>query len=147
MNAAPVAPVVCAPLTSTNPFDNNINMRIKERISVWKTATDPDILLDRIALTFENGDKFLARMKSKCSEFWFKKFIQILTTGNGVPPNLWGGPWNNFGQYRKFLYNCHELSEDQVTALAWYNLGGNDAHCAKEDPLVKLPLDFTVADL
>ena len=98
MKAAPVAPVVRVPLTSTNTFENNINQSTKEGIYIWKIATDTDKLLDRIALTVENGDKFLARMKIKCSEFRLNKFILILTTGNGVPANLRGGPWNNFGE-------------------------------------------------
>ena len=69
MNVAPGAPIVRAPSTSTNPFENKIYLITKEGISVWKTATDPNKLLDRIVLTVKNGDKFLARMKSKCSEF------------------------------------------------------------------------------
>ena len=68
MNASPEAPVVRAPLTSTNPFDNKIDMSTKEGISVWKTAMDPNLSLDRIALTVENGDKFLTQMNSKYSE-------------------------------------------------------------------------------
>ena len=44
------------------------------------------------------------------------------------------------------LYNYHKLSKDQVTALAWYNWGGNDTHCAKLDPIITLTLDFTVVD-
>ena len=85
-------------------------------------------------------------MKSKCFEFQLKKFIRILTTGNGVPPQLQEGPRNNFGHYRKLLYNYHDLSEDQVTALSWYSWGGNDVHCVKLDPLVTLPLNFSVVD-
>ena len=69
MNVAPVATVVLAPSTSTNPFDDKIDMSTKEGISVWKTETDPNKPLDRIALTVENSDKFLAQMKSKCSYF------------------------------------------------------------------------------
>ena len=67
-------------------------MSTKEGISVWKTAMDPNLSLDRIALTVENGDKFLTQMNSKYSEFRLNKFIQIPTTGNGVPGNLRGGP-------------------------------------------------------
>ena len=85
-------------------------------------------------------------MKIKCSEFQLNKFILIPTTGNGVPPNLRGGPWKNSGQYIKLLYNYHELSEYQVTELACYNWGGSDVHCVKVYLLVTLPLDFTVAD-
>ena len=81
MNVAPGAPVVHAPSTSTNPFDKKIDRSTKEGISVWKTAMNPDKLLDCIALTVENGDKFLAQMKSKISELWLNKFIQIPTTG------------------------------------------------------------------
>ena len=69
MNAAPEALVVCTPLTSTNPFDNKIDISTKEGISVWKTAMGPDLLLDHIALYTKNGDKFLARIKIKCSDF------------------------------------------------------------------------------
>ena len=88
MNAAPALQVVRTPLTSTNPFDNKIDLGTKEGISIWKTAKDPDKLLDCIALTVENGDKLLAQMKSKCSEFWLKKCILILTTRNNVSSNL-----------------------------------------------------------
>ena len=66
-----------------------------------------------------------------------------MTSGNDVPANLRGGPWNNFGKYRKLLYKYHELSEYQFTALDW---GGNDAQCIKFDPLVKVPFDFTALD-
>ena len=92
MNVSPRAPVVHAPSTSTNPFDNKIDMSTKEGISVWKTERDPDKLLDCIALTVENGDKFLARMKSKCSEFRLNKFIRLPTTGSGISANLQGVP-------------------------------------------------------
>ena len=85
-------------------------------------------------------------MKSKCSEFLLNKVIRIPTTGNGVPENLRGGPWNIFGEYRKLLYNYHELSEDQITALVCYYWGGNDAQCVKLDPLVTVTLDLTVVD-
>ena len=146
MNAAPVAPVVRAPSTSTNPFNNKINLSTKEEISGRKTETDRDILLDRIALTVENGGKFLAQMKSKCSNFRLNKHIWILNAGNGIPPNLQVGLWNNFGEYSKLLYNCHKLSEDQVTALTCYNWDGNNMHCVKWDPLVLVPLNFTVVD-
>ena len=81
-----------AGIASTNPFENKINLRTKEGISVWKTATNPDKSLGYIALTVKNGNKFLARMKSKCSEFWLNKFNPILTTGNGVPEKLIGVP-------------------------------------------------------
>ena len=146
MNADPGAPVVRTPLTSTNPFDNKIYLRTKEGISVWKTSTEPDFSLDCIALTAENGDKLLARIKRKYYEFQLNEFIRIPTTGNGVPENLRGGPWNSFGEYRKILYNYHKLSEYQVTTLAWYYWVGNDTHCIKLDPLVTVPLDFTAVD-
>ena len=146
MNVAPGAPVVHAPSTSTNPFVNKIDMSTKEGISVYKTVTDPDKLLDRIALTVKNGDKFLAQMKSKCYEFWLNRFIWISTTGNGVLENLWGGTWNNFGEYINLLYNYHELSVDQITQLACYYWGGNDMQPVKLDPLVTVTLDFTTMD-
>ena len=85
-------------------------------------------------------------MKSKCYEFLLNKLIQISTTRNGVPANLRGGTWNNFGEYINLLYNYHELFEYQVTTLAWYYWGGNDAHYLKLDPLVTVPLYFTVVD-
>ena len=44
------------------------------------------------------------------------------------------------------LYNYQKLSKDQVTALAWYNWGGNDTHCAKIYPIITLTLDFTLVD-
>ena len=69
MNVAPGALEMCETSMSTNPFDNMINMSTKEGISVWKTATDSDKSLDRIKLTVENGNNFMAQMKSKCSEF------------------------------------------------------------------------------
>ena len=69
MNAALETTVVQAPSKSTTPFDNNIDMRTKEEISVWKTATDPDILLDRTALTVEKVNNFPVRMNSKCYDF------------------------------------------------------------------------------
>ena len=69
MKVAPGAPLVRTPSTSTNPFDNKINLSTKEGISIWKTKTDLNKSLDHIALTVENGDKFLAQMKIKCSEF------------------------------------------------------------------------------
>ena len=81
MNAAPEVQVVCAPSTSMNPFNNKIDLSTKEGIPVWKTATDPNKLLDGIALTLENGDKFLDRMKSKCSEFQLKK-----NSSESLPP-------------------------------------------------------------
>ena len=124
----------------------NINLSTKEGISVWKKATDPYKLLDCIALPDENGNKFLAQIKSKCSEFKINRFIWIPTTSNSVPANLRGGPWNSFGEYRKLLYNYHELYEYQVTAFACYYWGGNDAHCVKLDPLVTSPLDFTAVE-
>ena len=62
MNVSPRAPVVHAPSKPTNPFDNKIDMSTKEGISVWKTAMNPDKLLDCIALTVKNGDKFLAQL-------------------------------------------------------------------------------------
>ena len=55
MNVAPGVPVLYAPSTSTNTFDNKKNMSTKEGIFVWKRATDPDKLLDHIALTFETA--------------------------------------------------------------------------------------------
>ena len=137
---------MCAPSTSTNLFDNNIDLSTKEGISVWKRAMDTDKLLDCITLTVKNGDKFLARMKSKCSEFQLNNFIRIPTTRNRVPANSQGGPWNNFGKYRKFLYNYQELSLDQVTALACYYWGDNDAKCVKLGPLVTAPLYLTALD-
>ena len=69
-----------------------------------------------------------------------------MTTRNGVPVNLRGGPSNNFGKYIKFQYNDHKLSEDPVTALDCYYWGGNDEQCVKLDPLVTVPLYFTVVD-
>ena len=69
MNAAPVASVISAPSTSTNPFDNKIDLRTKEGILVCKIATDPNLSLDHIALTVKNGDRFLAQTKRKYSEF------------------------------------------------------------------------------
>ena len=65
MNIAPEALVASAPSTSTNPFDNNIDLSTKEGISVWKTATDPDKSLDRIALTVKNSNKFLAQIRKQ----------------------------------------------------------------------------------
>ena len=44
------------------------------------------------------------------------------------------------------MYNYHELSEDEVTALAFYYWGDNYNHCVKLDPLVTVPLDFTAVD-
>ena len=44
------------------------------------------------------------------------------------------------------MYNYHELSEDQFTTLACYYWGGNDANFVKFDPLIIVPLDFTVVD-
>ena len=85
-------------------------------------------------------------MKSKCSKFRLNKFIRIPITGNGVPKNLRGGPREKIGEYRKLLYNYHELSEYQVTVLACYYGGGNDVKCIKLDPLVTVPLDFTAVD-
>ena len=146
MKSAPEAPVVSAPSTSMNPFDNNINLSTKGGIYVWKTATDPNISLGHIALTVKNGDKFLAIMNRKCSEYQLNKLFWIPATSNGVPTNLWGVPRNNFCQYRNLLYNYHKLSEDQVTVLAFYNWGVNDAHCVKLNPFVTLALDFTVVD-
>ena len=124
-----------------------IDLITKEGISVWKTATDPNKPLDHITLTAENGDKFLAQIKNKCSEFRISKLIRIPTTGNGVPENLQGGPWKFFGEYRKLLYNYQEISEDQVTALDCYYRGGNDVQCVKLHLLVTVPLDFTMVDL
>ena len=69
MNAAPAAQVVCAPSTSTNPFDNKIDMSTKEGISVSKTRMNTNKSLDRITLNVENGDKFLDRMKIEYSDF------------------------------------------------------------------------------
>ena len=135
-----------APSTSTNPFDNNTDLITKEGISVWKKAMNPNKILECIVLTVKNGDNFLTQMKGKCSEFRLNKFIRIPTTGNVVPANLRGGPWNNFGEYRKLLYNYHKLSEDQVTALACYYWGGNNAHCVQLGPLVTVPLDFTAME-
>ena len=92
MNVDPRVLVVRAPLMSINPFNNKSDLSTKEGISVWKTTTDPNKLLDFITLTIKNGNKFLAKMKSKCSEFQLNKFIQILTSGNGVLDHLQGGP-------------------------------------------------------
>ena len=46
-----------------------IYLSTNEGIYVWKTATDPDKLLERIALTVENRNKFLARMKRNFLSF------------------------------------------------------------------------------
>ena len=46
--------------TSTNPFDNSIDLSTKEGISVWRSATEVDASAKRIALSVENGDKILA---------------------------------------------------------------------------------------
>ena len=146
MSATSEALVVCAPSTLTNPYENKIDLITKEGITIWKTSIDPDKLLNRIALDFQNGDNFLARMKSKCSEVWLKKFIRIPTTGNRVPENLRVGHWNNIGKYMKLVYNYHELSEDQVTAVACYYWDGNDAQCVKFDTLVIVPLGFIMVD-
>ena len=85
-------------------------------------------------------------MKSKCSDFRLKKIIRIPTTGNGVPENLRGGPWNNFGKYINLMYNNNKLSEDQVNVLACYYWGGNGVQCVKLDPLVTVTLYFTAVD-
>ena len=146
MNATLAVQVVSVPSASTNPFDNKIDLITMEGIFVWKTARDPNKLLDCIALTIKNGDKFLARMSRKCSEFWLIKFIWIPIAGNVVLANLQGGLWKCFGEYRKLMYNYHELFEDQVIALACYYWGGNDAQCAKLYTLVTVPLDFTAVE-
>ena len=44
------------------------------------------------------------------------------------------------------MYNYHKLSEDQVTALACYYWGGNNAHCVKLGPLFTVSLDFTAVE-
>ena len=121
-------------------------MSTKEGIYVWKKAMDSYKSSDHIALTFEKVDKFLARTKRNFSEIWLNKFIQIPSTRNCVPANLWGGSWNSFGECRKLLYKYHKLSEDQVTVLAWYYWGGNNAQCIKVYPLVTVTFYFTAVD-
>ena len=76
MNAATEAQVVCAPLISKNPFDNQIDLITKEGISIWKTEKEPDKSLGRIPLTVKNGDKLLALTKRKCSEYRLKNSFE-----------------------------------------------------------------------
>ena len=102
--------------TSTNPFDNSIDLSTKEGIYVLRSATKVDASAKRIALSVENEDKILARLKSKFNNYRLNKWLSIPTHGNGVTANTWGAPMHNFTQYKKLLDQYHELTEDQVAA-------------------------------
>ena len=84
-------------------------------------------------------------MKSKCYEFQQKK-PESRPQGTAFQQTYKEAPGICFDEYRKLMYNYHERSEYQVIVLAWYYWGGNNAQCVKLDPLVTVPLDFTVMD-
>ena len=106
--------------TSTKPFDKSIDLLTKEGISVWRSATDVDASAKRIALSVENGDNILARLKSKFYEYRLNKCIRIPTQGSGGPANTWGSTMHNYTEYKKLFDQYHELTKDQVAAYACY---------------------------
>lgn len=130
------------PNTTTNPFDNDIDLSKKEGLSIWKSATEPDSSVTRLELTVQNGDKLLARFKSKCSEFRINRYIRIPTEGTGVTAVTRGGSPHNFTAWSKLLESYHSLTLEEVQAFACYNWGENDTVRAKTASFQVKTLDF-----
>ena len=132
----------------TNPFDKKINLLAQEDILVCKARTKMDSTAEQINLTIENGDKFLANMKSKSSEYYLNHYIQIPMTGNGMPLNTHQDQQasHNFSDYKKRLESCHDITLEQVQAFTCYNWGNNNIHHIKMNDFIASPLDFLVAE-
>ena len=135
---------MATPSTSTNPFDNNIDLTTSEGLKLWTAATTVDQTIPRISLNVSNGEQIRKRIAKKSDQFRLGRYLRIPTGGNGVPTGTRAGAAENFTNPKKLLEEYHNLKIEDVQAWAAYNWGSNDdPRAVPTGALECKPLDFT----
>ncbi len=132
--------------TTTNPFDNDIDLSKPEGLKLWTAATSVDPSVPRLALKVENGEQIRKRIGKRCDTYRLNRILRVPTAGNGVPTGTRANVVTNFTGPKKLLDEYHTLTLKQVQSWAAYNWAGNDDPRVDDPTLEIKELDLLAAD-
>ncbi len=132
--------------TTTNPFNNNIDLSKPEGLKLWTAATSVDSSVPRLTMKVENGEQIRKRIAKRCDTYRLNRILRVPTGGNGVPTGTRANSVTNFTGPKKLLDDYHTLTLKQVQSWAACNWGANDDPRIDNPTLEIKELDLTAAD-